>query len=608
MAVLPEQDAPLPTLDRLGVTSLLSDLDPKAVAAKWLAAFSTAAAKGDVEGVSALLLPGPDTWWRDMLALTWNMRTFRGEQKIKQFLSDRLTLSKLHDFKLREQYVELQKPLPDLVWISLMFDFETDVGKASSITRIVPTANGEWKAHVVFTNLESLTNFPEKTGPLRSFEPNHGQWESARKREIDFQDKDPKVLVIGAGQSGLDVAARLKLLDIPTLIVERNPRIGDNWRNRYEALCLHDPVWYDHMPYLPFPPSWPVYTPALKLANWLESYAESMELNVWTSSNLTEIKQDPATNKWHVSIKRGDGSERKFVVNHVVFCTGLGSGIPNTPSYPGMERFKGEILHSSQHRRALDHAGKKVVVVGACTSAHDIAEDYYRHGVDVTMFQRGSTYIMSVEKGWEVIMKSVGYWEGGPPVEIADRLNASYPNHMLVPLKQVETRYVAELDKDIIEGLHKVGFKTNLGIKDTGFGNLAWSKAGGYYLDTGASKLIAERKIKLKSDSAISSFTENTIKFENGTELPADVVVFATGLGNPIGHIRSVCGEEVANRCKPIWGLDDEGEINGVWRDLGVPGLWTMLGNLALCRFHSTHLTLQIKAIEEGIMGTRYES
>jgi cation diffusion facilitator CzcD-associated flavoprotein CzcO len=332
-----------------------------------------------------------------------------------------------------------------------------------------------------------------------------------------------------------------------------------------------------------------------------------MELDIWTSSNITQVTQDPATNKWHVTIKRGDGTERKLVVNHVVFCTGLGSGFPNTPVYPGMDKFKGKILHSSEHKRALDHEGKKVVVVGACTSAHDIAVDYQQHGIDITMFQRGSTYVMSTEMGWEVIMKGA-YWEDAPPVDVVDRINASFPHHMSIGLKQRETQAIAELDKDLLESLHKVGFRTNLGIKGTGFGLLAWSKAGGYYLDTGGSKLIAEGKIKLKTDSTIESFTETGIKFANGTELPADVVVFATGLGDPVEHIRRVCGDDVAKQCKPLWGLNDEGELNSVWRDLGVPGLWSMMGNLALCRFHSTHLTLQIKAIEEGIMGTRYEA
>lgn len=123
-----------------------------------------------------------------------------------------------------------------------MFDFETDSGIASGIARLVPTANGEWKAHTIFTNLEDLKGFPEKIGPLRNSVTNHGKWEENRKKEAEFVDKQPTVLIVGGGQSGLDVAARLKALNVSSLVVERNPRIGDNWRTRYESLTLHDPV------------------------------------------------------------------------------------------------------------------------------------------------------------------------------------------------------------------------------------------------------------------------------------------------------------------------------------------------------------------------------
>ena len=235
-------DTPLPTLDRLGVSvSVLSNLDAHKTARQWLASFSKSASSGDALTITSSLLL-PDAFWRDMLALTWDMRTFSGQSKIDAFLKDRLALSKLDDFSMRDQYVRLQQPYPDLAWISLMFDFSTGVGRASGITRLVPTPSGEWKAHVVYTNLESLTGFREKVGPLRNHDPNHGKWESQRKKEIDFDDSEPVVIIIGGGQSGLGIAARLKALDVPSLVIEQNPRIGDNWRNRYEALCLHDPV------------------------------------------------------------------------------------------------------------------------------------------------------------------------------------------------------------------------------------------------------------------------------------------------------------------------------------------------------------------------------
>ncbi|KAG6897057.1 hypothetical protein C0992_004376 [Termitomyces sp. T32_za158] len=571
----------LPTLQKLNAT-IPADLDVKAVAKAWFAAFTQSIEAGDAQSVAKLFVG--DGYWRDMLALTWDFRTFSGVLKITQFLADRLGSVQPSAFALRDDaYLALQQPYPDLAWINLFFDFETPTGIASGIARLVPTANGEWKAHTVYTNLEDLKGFPERIGPLRDAAPNHIKWASERKKEVEFADKSPVVLIVGGGQSGLEVAARLKAFDVPTLIVEKNQRIGDNWRNRYDALCLHDPVWYDHMPYLPFPSTWPVYAPAAKLGNWLESYAETLELNVWTSSTVVKATQDG--DLWRVHISRGDGSERTFTVKHVVFATGLGSNNGIFPKYPGMDSFLGQILHSSRHKSATDHLGKKVVVVGACTSAHDICADYYYHGVGI-------------------------YSEGGLPTDIADRVTASFPHHFNVGLAQRSTKAIAELDKDLLDKLRARGFKVNFGTKGTGLFMLVWMKAGGYYLSsyTGTSQLIADGKIKVKAGGSLESFTETGLKFEDGSELPADVVIFATGLGDTRDHIRKVVDEDVFNRVKPVWGLDPEGELNGVWRDLGVKGLWLMLGNLALCRFHSKHVALQIKAMEEGVFGERYST
>ncbi|KAJ7347250.1 hypothetical protein DFH08DRAFT_867664 [Mycena albidolilacea] len=592
----------LPTLDRLNAT-IAPDLDVPKVATTWMESFASFVEAGDAAGTVGLFIE--ESHWRDMLALTWDFRTFHGAPDIHKFLSDRLATFKITNVRIKDGSSMLLRPYPDVAWISLMFDFETQIGLASGVVRLVPEANGGWKAHCIYTNLEDLKGFPEQIGALRNPAPNHGKWAQERQQAISFENENPVVIIIGGGHSGLDTAARLKCLGVRALVIEKNARIGDNWRNRYEALCLHDPVWYDHLPYLPFPPTWPVYTPARKLGNWLEHYAEAMELDVWTSSTVKSARPNDA-GTWEVVVAR-DGAERSFTVKHVVFATGLGAGEGKLPSYPGMDIFRGQILHSTQHKRAMDHAGKKVVVVGACTSAHDICVDYYEHGVDITMYQRSSTYVLTTKNGWNRIMKPV-YWEGGPPVDVADRLTASFPHLMAVPLNQRQVRVIAEDDKDILDGLRKCGFKLNMGTLDAGFALSAWDRGGGYYIDVGASQLIIDGKIKLKNDSQIAEFTETGLKFENGSELPADVVVFATGLGDARNGVRKICGDAVGDKCKPIWGLNAEGEINGVWRDLGVPGLWYMTGNLALCRFHSKHVALQIKAIEEGVFGKRYSA
>ncbi|KAJ6488872.1 hypothetical protein C8R45DRAFT_1053267 [Mycena sanguinolenta] len=583
-----------------------------------MASFVKSIEAADVAATMALF-DTDSVHWRDMLAFTWDFRTFHGTTSINTFLADRLPIVKASNFRIKEQ--SLQPLVPDLTWICVTFDFDTHIGAASGIVRLVPQSTGAWKACLMYTNLEQLTGFPEKVDDLRHSAADRGSWEQDRANGLEFTEGDPVVLIIRAGHSRLNLAARLKYLDVRTLVIEKNARIGDtlrsthnvyNWRNRYDALCLHDPVWYDHMPYIPFPSTWPIYTPAKKLANWLEHYAESLDLDVWTSSTVSSARPN-AAGSWDVVIDRV-GKERVFKVKHVVFATGMGGGAGSFPPYPAMMRisttscdlnsddFKGEILHSTQHKRALDHTGKKIVVIGA---SHDIAADYCAHGIDVTMYQRSSTYVMSTENGLMALMRPT-YWEGGPPTDVADRNSASLPPLVVGELHQRLTAGIAEADKKLLDGLHACGFRTNMGPMNTGPGILAFERGGGHYLDVGASQLLIDGKIQLKNDSQIAGFTPTGLKFDDGSELSADVVVFATGFGDARDTVRKVCGDAVADRCKRIWGLNTEGEVNGAWRDLGVPGLWYMLGNLQLARFHSKHVALQIKAIEEGVFRERY--
>ncbi|KAJ7624507.1 hypothetical protein FB45DRAFT_728756, partial [Roridomyces roridus] len=338
----------IPTLESLQAI-IAEDIDVQKVACEWMDSFTTFFQRGDVEGVTSLFIAM--SHWRDMLALTWDFRSFHGIDAIQTFLSDRLSSVQVSGFRVKPEYTALQRPYDGIAWIKIHFDFETDIGLASGIVRIVPQPqNAPWKAHCMFTNLEDLKDFPEQIGSLRNHAPNHGLWTSQREASLAFENEEPTVLIIGAGHSGLDLAARLKTLGVRTILIDRNPRIGDNWRNRYEALCLHDPVWYDHMPYIPFPSTWPVYTPARKIANWLDHYAEAMELDVWTSSTVKSARKN-AEGTWDVIVER-DGKERIFHPKHLVFATGIGANEGKTPSMPGMENFKGQILHSTKHKHA----------------------------------------------------------------------------------------------------------------------------------------------------------------------------------------------------------------------------------------------------------------
>ncbi|KAF9254798.1 FAD/NAD(P)-binding domain-containing protein [Marasmius fiardii PR-910] len=593
----------LPTLDKLNST-VPADLNVRSTAEEWFKAFSDCMSQSNRKGLLQLFTS--DALWRDVLALTWDFRTFDGLERIIPFLIDQIPSVGFLEPKLSDLVV-LQRPFPDLAWILAMFKFKTKTGLCTGVVRLVPTAEGAWKAHSIFTNLDDLKDFPEEIAANRRADAQKGHaWLNGRRTEQSFTDTSPTVLIIGAGHSGLMVAARLKYLGVSCLVVDRNEQIGDNWRNRYDALCLHWPIHVDHMAYIPFPPTWPKYTPGPKIADWLQFYAQALDINVWTSCEVLSASQNP-DKTWAAKLKVGSGEEKVFNVSHLVFATGSGDASPNVPQIAGQKEFKGQVVHSNQYKRAADFLNKRVIVIGAGNSGHDVAADLAEGGIDVTMYQRSSTFVMNLDKNWKFLGGHL-YSEGAPPIETADILFNSIPHLMQENgLAQRSTKAIEASDKVLLDGLRKVGFRLNSGIKDTGILLLLKQKGGGHYFDIGASQMIIDGKIKLKNDSQIKCFTEDGLEFEDGSKLPADVVVLATGLGSPLDPIRAICGDRVAESCKPIGGLNKEGEFQGLWRDIGVQGLWYLMGPLQLGRIHSKHMALQIKAIEEKVFTQRYE-
>jgi cation diffusion facilitator CzcD-associated flavoprotein CzcO len=154
------------------------------------------------------------------------------------------------------------------------------------------------------------------------------------------------------------------------------------------------------MAYLPFPKNWPQFTPKDKLGDWFEAYASLMELNVWTKTEIKGAEYDEASGHWTVTLSRKDGSERVLHPHHLIWATGH-AGEPKVPSFPGQSSYNGVIYHGSQHQDASQHdvRGKKVIVVGTGNSGHDIAENFYENGAEVTMLQRSGTYVLTLDKG-----------------------------------------------------------------------------------------------------------------------------------------------------------------------------------------------------------------
>lgn len=345
-----------------------------------------------------------------------------------------------------------------------------------------------------------------------------------------------------------------------------------------------------------------------------------MELNVWTKTTIKSASFSDDTKTWTIEVNRADGTIRTLHPKHVVFATGH-AGEARIPTFPGQQDFKGNAYHASFHRDASlngDATGKKVVVIGTGNSGHDISQNYYENGASVTMVQRAGTYVISASKGLFELHKGM-YDEGGPPTEDADIAGQSLPIPAQFALNVGLTAKIQELEKESLDGLTKAGFKLDFGDDKSGIYRKYITRGGGYYIDVGCSQLIIDGKIKVQqSPNGISHFEPDGLVLADGTKLEADIVVLATGYDNMRTSARKIFGDTIADRCKDVWDLDEEGEVNAVriskkmicalanhilqmWRPSGHPNFWFMGGSLALCRTYSRFIALQIKAIEEGL-------
>ena len=323
------------------------------------------------------------------------------------------------------------------------------------------------------------------------------------------------------------------------------------------------------MAYMPFPANWPMFTPKDKLADWFEAYASAMELNVWLQTRVQSADFDDGKQEWTVTLRRGDrgGADRTLKPRHVVFCTGQ-AGEPRIPTFPDQERFKGTVYHASQHKDASfsnnDLAEKRVVVVGTGNSGHDISQNYYENGAQVSLLQRDGTYVITAKKGLFMLHTGL-YEEHGPPTEDADVYGQSLPIPVQFALNVGGTAKITAAEKETLDGLTKAGFKLDFGHDGSGIYRKYIERGGGYYIDVGASQLIIDGKIKVEqSPDGIASFAEDGIVLADGRKLEADIVVLATGFDNMRTTLRKTLGDHIADRCRDVWNLDGEGEVNAV--------------------------------------------
>ncbi|KAL8940157.1 MAG: hypothetical protein Q9216_002975 [Gyalolechia sp. 2 TL-2023] len=542
----PLQTATIPTTEADGIHSVpLSASDLKAIVSEWISSMKEYLSAMRIQPTALFV---QEAYWRDLLCMTWDFRTLQGRQQIADFVAASSPESRICNIFLDEStaYKAPQATqLGQTKTIQAFLNIETHFGRGQGLVRLVadPGDGGAWKAFTFFTCLQELKGHEESIHARRP--------------------------------TGLEAE-------------NKNMRWKDQLNAQHNYQGTREPT---------------VYTPKDKLADWFTYYAGALELNVWMSTTLTSSEWDDSSRQWKVELtswRDGVQEERTLRPKHIILATGH-SGEPYLPSHiTGIENFNGRLVHSSKFTEPSKNAkGKKAVVVGSCNSAHDIGKDYYEHGYDVTMIQRSSTLVLKSET-LSLLTKGI-YSEDGPPVDDADMIVMSLPNPVAKALQIGATTQLMQVDGELLRGLAAAGFKVDSGPDGGGFFMKYFGRGGGYYIDTGASQLIADRKIKVIHGQGVKAVQAHGLLLEDGSEVEADEIVFATGYQNMRESARKIFGREVAERVGDVWGFDEEGETRGMWRRSGHPGFWFFGGGLGLCRFYSRLLALQIKAIEIGL-------
>ncbi|ANI37878.1 flavin-containing monooxygenase [Mycolicibacterium vaccae] len=575
---------------------------------RWLADFEAALAVRDIERVTGMF--AVDSFWRDLVSFTWNIKTMEGRDQIAGMLGARLAETDPFGFRTQGPPT-VEGDAGDVT--SAFIEFETAAGRGTGHLRL----KGD-QAWTLLTALQELKGHEEPKGESRMLGAVHGDdpdprsWAEKKAAEDAELGRtiQPYTLVIGGGQGGIALGARLRQLGVPAIVVDKHERPGDQWRKRYKSLCLHDPVWYDHLPYLPFPQNWPVFAPKDKIGDWLEFYTRVMEVPYWSKTTCLSASFDEESQTWTVEVDR-DGERLTLHPTQLVLATGM-SGKPNVPTLPGQDVFTGDQHHSSAHPGPDPYVGKKAVVIGSNNSAHDICKALYENGVDVTMVQRSSTHIVRSGTLMDIGLGDL-YSEralaNGMTTEKADLTFASLPYRIMHEFQIPLYDQMRERDKEFYERLEAAGFELDWGADGSGLFMKYLRRGSGYYIDVGACDMVADGRIKL-AHGQVDHLTEDSVVLSDGTVLPADVVVYATGYGSMNGWAADLIGQDVADKVGKVWGLGSdtpkdpgpwEGEQRNMWKPTQQPNLWFHGGNLHQSRHYSLYLALQLKARFEGM-------
>ncbi|KAJ7067347.1 hypothetical protein C8F01DRAFT_1342249 [Mycena amicta] len=575
-----------PPPDTLSAFSDAEALDVAQAIAPKISAFLA-----DPKGEAIDELFHPDAFWRDHVALSWSLRTFHPAPIISANIP-----ALLHRAAILPSSISL---IADQVHTILFpngvsvvrapFTFTTSNPKAhcTAAFKLVRLNNGDVKVFTVTSALRELDAVP-----WRKFD--------APLEVSPTLPTSLEVLVVGGGHAGLSISAYLKALGINFAMVEKQPTIGDSWANRYDSTTLHTTRVFSGLPFLGFPPDYPQYVPAKLIAQYYADYARKLHLPVYAGRRCVSAIWDKARDAWRVTLEGVAGTEI-INVHTLVFALGIGGRYPVVPEIPGKDTFKGPILHSSTYISASNWANKRVAIIGASTTACDVAQDCVKAGVErVTLIQRGPTRIYPQE---HITAALTHFWNDEIPVEEGDVMATEDPVVLGASLSKLMLREMRDAhDPEYYAGLERAGF---IAESDGSAHQQIYCRGGAHYPDIGACDAISRGEIKVKSNATITSILPAAIAFSDGTRLDADVIVYCTGFEKDVRKAaEDIIGNDIASTLEPVWGLDAEGEVRGCWRPSGHDRIWFHGGELQTMRYYGQFLAMQIAAEIAGIRPT----
>ncbi|KAJ6611488.1 hypothetical protein B0H10DRAFT_2224004 [Mycena sp. CBHHK59/15] len=458
-----------------------------------------------------------------------------------------------------------------VVRASFAFQTSSPDAKCTAAFKFIRMKNGDVKVFTVTTALHELAAVP---------------WQKA-----------PSPVSVEGKHGGLSISAYLKALGINFAMVEKEPTIGDSWTRarllspRYDSTTLHTTRLFSGLPFIPFPSDYPQYVPAKLIAQYYAKYTQDMQLPAYPARECTTAVWDAAQARWNVTLQGPHGPE-VVTARILVFAIGVGGRWPIMPAFPGQDLFRGESLHSVAYKDATPWAGKRVAVVGASTTACDVAHDCVGAGADTVMVQRGPTRIYPQA---HIAAVQALFWNDALPVEVGDVMSTEDPVVLQAALSAlVLGRLRDSQDPEYYDSLRRAGF---IAAVDGPIHQQIFCRGGAHYPDIGACGAIARGEIKVKSDALIERITPTGLAFSDGTDLDVDVIVYATGFEKDSRKfIAPIVGAEHAAALEPVWGLDAEGEVRGCWRPSGNDHIWFQGGELQTMRYYGKFLALQIVA------------